>query len=248
MEAPFWISAFLDLPADAFDGATAFWQDVTDYELSPLRGEHDEFGTLVPPDGDAFLRVQRVERGGPGIHVDLHVTDPRASADHATSLGATEVADRGHVVLRSPGGLPFCFVTHPATTRPAPSVWPEGTSSLVDQVCIDVPSQQYDAETAFWSSLTSWEHHAPTGSREFGRLHRPPHIPLRLLTQRLDDPEGTVRAHLDVASEIRTEEVRRHLTLGAEFVADGRVWSVLRDPAGAEYCVIDRPPKNDGNG
>lgn len=246
MEAPFWISAFLDLPADSFDQTADFWQEVTGHQLSPLRGDHDEFASLQPPDGDEFLKLQRLAEGGPGVHIDLHVTDPRASADRALSLGASEVADPGHVVLRSPGGLPFCLVTHPARTRPGPTEWPDGTSSLLDQVCIDIPSRHFDGEVAFWSALTTWEHHAPTGSKEFGNLHRPPGIPLRLLTQRLGEPEGTVRAHLDVASQIRADEVRRHVAAGAEFVGDGRAWTVLRDPAGADYCVVDRPPKVGG--
>ena len=72
---PTWISAFLDLAPEEPERATAFWQGVTGYGLSPARGDHDEFATLLPPDGDDFLRVQRLGGGPSRIHLDLHVAD-----------------------------------------------------------------------------------------------------------------------------------------------------------------------------
>jgi hypothetical protein len=242
---PFWVSAFLDLPATAFDRTTAFWAAVTCSRSSEPRGDRREFATLVPPDGDDYLRVQRVQDGPGGIHLDLHVRDPRAAADAAASLGAEEVADRGHVVLRSPGGFIFCLVSHPASVRPEPVAHDDGTTSLVDQVCLDIPSASYDQECGFWAALTGWEHHDVPGP-EFTRLRVPPGQPLRFLLQRLDEGSGRVRAHLDLAADDRAAEVRRHVRLGAELTAEGRGWTVLRDPAGAPYCVTDRDPATGG--
>ena len=74
----------------------------------------------MPDDGDAFLRVQRLEDGADRIHLDLHVEAPREAADRAVALGATEVADHGYVVLTSPGGFAFCFVPHPRR-EPSPT-------------------------------------------------------------------------------------------------------------------------------
>ena len=241
MTAPFWISAFLDLPATSFAPATRFWSAVTGYRLSEPRGDHREFGTLLPPDGDDFLRVQRVQDGSGGIHLDLHVDDPRASAEAAAHLGATEVADHGYVVMRSPGGFTFCFVSQRASTRPRPLVQEDGTASIVDQVCLDMPAAAHDEECAFWAAVTG-QRHVDVDSPEFSRLVRGDGQPLQLLLQRLDERSGRVRAHLDLAADDRAAEVRRHVGLGAALDAEGRGWTVLRDPAGAPYCVTDRPP------
>ncbi len=87
----------------------------------------------------------------------MHVTDPRAEADRAVALGATEVMDQGYVVLESPGGLTFCLVTHPAARPAPPSRWPDLSRSLVDQVCLDVPASSYAEETGFWQDLLGWQ-------------------------------------------------------------------------------------------
>jgi len=240
---PFWVSAFLDLPASSFAPGVAFWRAVTGYALSSSRGEHQEFATLVPPEGDEFLRVQRVQDGPGGIHLDLHFSDPRGAADRALSLGASEVADRGYVVLRSPAGFTFCTVGHPASRRPPPASWPEGHRSLVDQVCLDIPSSAYAEECGFWEALTGWELTASPVSPSFSRLTRPAGVPLRFLIQRLEESSGTARAHLDLAAEDRVSEVQRHAALGATVVAEFSRWTVLRDPVGSAYCVTDRDPE-----
>jgi hypothetical protein len=242
MIEPFWVSAFLDLPETSHERGAAFWSAVTGYVVSPPRGERREFATLVPAEGDDFLRVQRVSDGPGGIHLDLHVREPRVAADQALSLGATEVADHGYVVLRSPGGFPFCLVTHPASVRPPVATWPE-SRSLVDQVCLDIPASRYDEECAFWADLTGWEKGTGTHAEAFRHLVRPPGMPLRLLLQRLGETSGTVRAHLDLACDDRPAEVRRHAELGATIVAEQDLWTVLRDPAGSPYCVTDRYPE-----
>ena len=96
----------------------------------------------MPPAGDDFLRVQRLEQGPSRIHLDLHVTDAGAAAERAVALGARVVdrPEQGYVVLESPGGFTFCFVHHPASRRPRPTAWPGGHTSLVDQVCLDIPA------------------------------------------------------------------------------------------------------------
>jgi hypothetical protein len=68
-----WLTLFLDFPGHSFDGGVAFWREVTSSELSPFRGEAGEFATLLPPDADAYLRVQRTADGSGGCHLDLHV-------------------------------------------------------------------------------------------------------------------------------------------------------------------------------
>jgi hypothetical protein len=143
--------------------------------------------------------------------------------------------------LTSPGGFTFCAVPHPpGQSLPSPVPWWGGTS-IVDQVCLDIPGPLLDAETAFWTRLTGWEH---TKGRfpEFTNLERPEGQPLRLLLQRLDSDEGSVSAHFDLSSADRVAEVIRHRSLDAELVSETGNWTVLRDPAGMEYCVTDRDP------
>lgn len=223
MDRPTWLTAFLDLPADEYDAAVAFWQGVTGYGLSASRGEHDEFATLLPPSGDAYLRVQRTTAGGPGVHVDLHAPD------------------QPFEVRRSPGGLPYCLVDGTEATRPTPATWPDGNRSWVDQVCLDIPPAIWDDECAFWADLTGWELH-DGGSREFRRLRRPDGLPLHVLLQRLDEGDRPVRAHLDLSADDRAAEVRRHEALGATVVAVHDGWTVMRPPAGPVYCVTRRVP------
>ncbi|PVG81707.1 hypothetical protein DDE18_17140 [Nocardioides gansuensis] len=248
MSEIFWVTAFLDVPAASHPAALEFWQGVTGYRVSEPRGEHLEFASLVPDGADDHLRVQRLEDGPPRIHLDLHVPDPRVAADRAAALGAREAvpdqgSDRGYVVMRSPGGFVFCFVSHPASRRARPVEWADGGRSLVDQVCLDMPEETYDEEAAFWESVTGWERRPSTGSPEFERLNPPAEQPLQFLLQRLGEPFGEVRAHLDLGCEGREAETRRHVRLGAVVESVGEWWTVLRDPAGAAYCITDHPPR-----
>lgn len=239
-----WLTAFLDLPERGYDAGVAFWEDVTGYRRSAPRGVEGEFATLVPPEGDPHLRVQRRRLGHGRVHLDVHVDDPQAAADEALAAGAALGVRHplGYVVMTSPGGLPFCLVGHPGTVPAAPADWGDGLVSAVDQVCLDVPAVHLDAETAFWERLTGWPGRALTRHPEFRRLLRPPDQPLHLLLQRLGEPDGTTRAHLDLSTTDRAREVARHEALGAEVVEVLAGWTVLRDPSGTSYCVTDRKP------
>jgi len=244
MSRPFWLSAFLDLPADTYDVGAAFWEDVTGFRRSASRGPHDEFATLLPPDGDDYLRVQRVGDGLPRVHLDVHVEDPRATADEVVGFGASVVADQGDfLTLTSPGGFTFCLVTHPAATRPKPREWPDGHLSCVDQVCLDIPPSRFEAEFDFWHLLTGWQRReVPLGS-EFGRLTPREDLPLQLLVQRLDDEQDAVAAHLDWVADDHEAELDAHVAAGAELLARHDGWTVLSDPAGLLYCVTWRTPE-----
>ncbi len=225
-----WMTGFLDTPSRA---AEPFWQAVTGSGLSARRGPDGEFATLLPGRGDAYLRVQVVGDGPARAHLDLHVEDVPGQAARAVALGAAAVLDEADlVVLRSPAGLLFCLVAwHGEAVRPA------GGRSLVDQMCLDVPVDGFDAEADFWAELTGWPRR-PGSRPEFDFLVRPDGMPLRLLLQRVDGPPGM---HLDLACTDRPAEVAWHEELGAEVVAVHERWTTLRDPAGRLYCVTDRP-------
>lgn len=67
---------------------------------------------------------------------------------------------------------------------------------------------------------------------------------LQLLLQRLDeqDPKKRTRAHLDPGSDAAEAEVARLVFLGAERLATGSGWVVMRDPSGLAFCVTGNDP------
>ncbi len=141
----------------------AFWREVTGSGLSPFRGAAGEFATLLPPDGDACLRVQRTADGSGGCHLDLHA-DPAAgtldqAADRAVYLGATvRHASEGLVIAGSPGGFTFCLVRwHGESAVPRSASLDSGGASRADQLCLDIPPDAFERECAFWAALTGWE-------------------------------------------------------------------------------------------
>ncbi|WP_436700100.1 VOC family protein [Nocardioides sp. BYT-33-1] len=242
--SPFWVTAFLDNAAAHHQESVGFWQEATRYAVSPPRGDHDEFASLLPPDGDPYLKVQRRHAGADRIHLDLHVADPLAAADAARVAGATVVADRGYVVMASPAGLVFCFVDHPASRRPAATVHGPGSVVRVRQVSIDVPRASYERELGFWAAVTGWRQRLSTVTEDFRFLDAPEGQPLGLLLQRLGaDDTGDVRAHLDWGTTDRAAETERHLGLGARVLAQHRLWTVLSDPVGRVYCLTDGDPR-----
>ena len=98
-----WLQVFLDTPRAAFDEAVDFWSAVTGWRPSERRGEDDQFLTLVPPGGSAYVKMQAVD-GPAGVHLDLDSVDRPASIDQARSLGATTAWVYHDVeVMRSPG-------------------------------------------------------------------------------------------------------------------------------------------------
>jgi hypothetical protein len=241
---PLWVVAFLDLPGDRHEAGADFWAAVTGFERGPQRGEDGQFATLVPPMGTDYLRVQRLEEDTPRVHVDLHVDDPASAAREAEELGA-ELLESPYDdlrTMRSPGGLVFCFVPESGGERPPATSWPDGRTSYVDQVCLDIPPSRYDDELAFWAAVTGWQRRDPTPGSEFGRVTGPPDQPLLLLLQRLDDEQEAVTAHLDWSASDPEAEVAAHVAAGAEVQGRFPGWTVLRDPAGLSYCITHRRP------
>lgn len=241
-----WATAFLD--AAAGDGAATaeFWCAVTGSSSSVRRGVRGEFVTLVPPDGDPYLRVQELTTGPGRVHLDLHVDDVAVTTQRATALGAQMGADRSDGVagLVSPGGFAFCLVRHQGeSTRPVPTRWADGQRSLVDQLSLDLPPSAWEPEQLFWAALTGWTHFG--GSQPaYSILWRPDGQPVRLLFQRLDaaDPGQPVAGHLDMSCDDVEAEVARHLVLGARVVRRMTFWVTLEDPTGRHYCVTRRNP------
>ncbi|EDY54200.1 MULTISPECIES: VOC family protein [Streptomyces] len=238
-----WTYAFVDRPVARFAQACDFWAGATGTRLSEPRGERREFVTLVPPGGaDACVKAQAVASGPGGAHLDFCVDDVRKFAKAAQALGAHVVADQGTlVVLSSPAGQLFCADPwRGQSTRP-----PVIRGSRLDQVCLDLPPSLHEAEVAFWAALLpDWES-LPGALPEFHVLKPPAGLPVRILLQRLGE-ERPAAAHLDLACADIEATRAEHERLGAEFVAEGRRWTVMRDPAGGLYCLTGRDPETGG--
>ncbi len=112
--------------------------------------------------------------------------------------------------------------------------------SRITQIVIDVPPAVREAEVQFWQGATG---------RELKRIERFPEYHggllrehLGLLVQELGD--GEARVHLDIHTDDLDAEVARLEALGAERVAQERLWWIMRDPAGLIFCVIPEPAES----
>ena len=236
-----WLSLFLDVPAPDCPREAAFWSTVTGSPLGEPVGDDDEFVPFDATDGDPCVWLQRTRDDTLASHPDLYVEDVVAGAADAVRLGAVELSRAdGLIVLRSPGGLPFCLVRWRGQhARPGPVGPGQG---LVDQLCLDIPPAAYDDECAFWAALTGWELTDDEPHDEFRRLTRPPHVPHAFLLQRLDDPQPRVTTHVDLSAGDRELEIDRHEVAGATVLERTPHWTVMQDPVGRRYCITARRP------
>ena len=238
-----WLWAFADCPIDQFDRNAEFWCAATESTLSPRRGPHGEFATFLPETGDPRLKIQGVHEGTGGAHIDFDVDDVDAVTHAAVEVHGASIVMREGVdlsVMRSPGGQLFCITRWAGESRRPPVVvYEDGLTSRVDQVCIDINPELFERECAFWSGFTGWPLRQSTDQPEFTRLLVAQDMPLHILLQRRDS-SGPPGAHIDVACP-DVEGIRaKHESLGARKVADGKSWTVMRDPAGGVYCLTGR--------
>jgi len=239
-----WLHAVIDVPEHQLSTAAAFWGQALGWPAGAPWTGHPELRSFEPATGTAYVHLQQVDAPA-RVHLDVEVDDPASAVDRAVALGAGHVAAQdGWQTMRSPGGLPFCFVGPGRHEVPAPITWPDGHRSRMVQVCIDAPDAAHDAEVAFWRALLAgrW---VPSPAPEFAGKWHDDESPLQLLFQRLEEDEGPVRAHLDHGTDDRDAEVPRLVGLGAEAGTTGRGWQVLRDPAGLVFCVTDNSPSAD---
>ena len=230
-----WLQLFLDTPADSFDDAVRFWSAVTGWPPSAPRGEEGQFLTLVPPAGSPYVKLQAVD-GPARVHLDLDSHDRPAAVTRSMELGAAHAWTYEDVpVMRSPGGLLFCHTL----VEGSPELVRDG-STILDQVCLDIPADHWDSEVAFWRDLTGRDAEQAR-LPQFVRLSAP--SGLRILLQRLDESDGPVRAHPDLASADRSADTRAHVALGATLRGTFEFWTVLSAPGGQVYCLTDRDPR-----
>jgi hypothetical protein len=224
-----WLTVFLDFPAGSFGAGVAFWREVTGSTLSPFRGAAEEFATLLPPSGDAYLRVQRTADGSGGHHLDLHVDPAVASveqaAERAVALGArVRHRSRGLVISASPGGFTFCLVRwHGEGTVPGAVRLDGAGASRADELCLDIPAGTFERERSFWTALTGWEGH--DGARS-----------VRLGFQPCDDA-GPVTGRLGFSCTDPERLAARHAAAGARILAVLPHQTEMADPVGRRYLL-----------
>ncbi len=238
-----WVHAVVDVPGDEHAAAADFWGRAFGWPAGEPWAGHPELSSFEPPDGTAYLHLQRIE-GPARIHLDVESESPRDLVARAVRLGAAYVGKRGTwTTLVSPGGLPFCVLREKEHEAPAPMSWADGHRSRMVQVCVDSPRSRHGAEVEFWRALLGgrW---VPSASSEFaGKWHDDEGSPIQLLFQQLDEPDGPVRAHLDLGTDDLDADVRRLRDLGAVDVGPGRGWHVLRDPGGQLFCTTRNSPE-----
>jgi hypothetical protein len=237
-----WLHAVIDVPEEHHAAQASFWAGVLGWPAGPAWPGHPELRSFEPPQGTPYVHLQQID-GPPRIHIDLESKDPEATMRLAEELGAELVAARDRWrTLSSPGGLPFCVLTSGEHEPPGPVEWPQGHRTRLVQVCIDSPAAAHDREVAFWRALLR-DRWVDSAASEFaGKWHDDAGSPLQLLFQRLGEPTGRVRAHLDVGTDDRAADVDRVRDLGADEIGPGRGWHALRDPAGLPFCITDNSP------
>ena len=239
-----WLHVVLDAPADVHDRLCAFWAQALGWPPgSPWPG-HPELRSFQPPSGKSYVHLQHID-GPARVHPDLESEDPAGAVARARSLGADLVSETEEwTTLTSPGGLPFCVlraVTHRAPLEPVR--WPDGHRSRLVQLCIDTPVDRSEHELAFWQAFLDGRWVGSTSPEFASKWHDDAGSPVQLLFQRLEEPTGPVRAHLDLGSDDVEAEAQRLIRLGATDIGPGRGWHTLRDPAGLLFCVTGNSPR-----
>jgi hypothetical protein len=238
-----WVHAVIDVPEDRHAAVAGFWGEVLGWPAGDPWPGHPELCSFEPAEGSPYLHLQRAE-SRPRVHLDLESAEPAATVDRARDLGARRVDGRvDWVTMRSPGGLPFCVLRSSGHRAPEPVTFADGHRARLVQVCVDSPSSVHDAEVTFWRQLLGgrW---VPSGAAEFaGKWHDDDGAPLQLLFQRLDEADGSVRAHLDLGTDDLDADVRRLRDVGAQDLGPGRGWHVFGDPAGLRFCTTLNSPE-----
>ena len=236
--------AVIDVPASQHAVAASFWSRVLDWPVGASWPGHPELRSFEPPHGAAYVHLQEID-GPPRIHLDLESSDPGSTVGRAVDLGAElQHETEEWRTLSSPGGLHFCVLDAHRHEVPEPTSWPDGHRSRLVQVCVDSPAAAHDREVAFWRALLGHRWVDAAAPEFAGKWHDDAGSPLQLLFQRLDEPTGQVRAHLDHGADDLTAEVRRVLGIGADDIGAGRGgWHALRDPAGLAFCVTANSPE-----
>jgi hypothetical protein len=96
-------------PPDLHDQELAFWQGALGQELPGIYSA-EYHGAFLRGTG-LMLLMQRLESGGPRVHLDIHTDDLDAEVARLERLGAERVQKvQTWWVMRDPAGLLFCVL------------------------------------------------------------------------------------------------------------------------------------------
>jgi hypothetical protein len=100
---------------------------------------------------------------------------------------------------------------------------------------VDVPKADHARAVEFWGPALGKE---PVVSEKFPDYAQFNEVTpgLHFMVQATGD--DTDRVHLDFQADDREREVSRLAALGAHEVSRSHHWAVMRDPAGATFCVV----------
>ena len=108
--------------------------------------------------------------------------------------------------------------------------------SRLTAVLVDVPEADHERTAAFWSAALGKPGKTYEKFPEYVAFEEvTPGI--EFMVQRTPDPGP--RVHLDLETDDVEAEVARLTALGAEQVARHHSWVVMKDPAGAVFCVVE---------
>ena len=103
------LKVVIDAPSGLHDQELAFWQGALGQQLPEVYSA--EYHGAILRGTDLMLLMQRLESGGPRVHLDIHTDDVDAEVARLERLGATrEQMVQTWWVMRDPAGLPFCVL------------------------------------------------------------------------------------------------------------------------------------------
>ncbi len=110
------------------------------------------------------------------------------------------------------------------------------------QADVVIDCADHEAVVAFWSAALGWERREL--NEQYVVLVPPGGTALPLIFQKVPEPKVVKnRVHLDFRAEAMADEVERLAALGALRLAEhslGSVrWTVMADPEGNEFCVVE---------
>ncbi|WP_137123444.1 VOC family protein [Segeticoccus rhizosphaerae] len=215
-----------------------FWAAALD--ASPMTDEPEGFEARMSLGDDLFLdlclqRVAEPSDSPARLHLDLRGDkDQEHHVQRLLGLGARRVdigqGDVPWTVLVDPEGNAFCVMEQREAYRDTGPI-----------AALPLDSADPDRDAAFWAELTGWQSYdgvAPASLR-----HPSGRGPVLEFCPEPEPKQGKNRLHLDVRAELGDEDlVSRALALGArsaEIGSDDLPWTVLNDPSGNEFCILE---------
>lgn len=167
-------------------------------------------------------------------------TTHHATADLVDHIRREHPYQTPHIVIHSVHDLPDGHAWVKESVHVRTPGKPRSGPCYITLNVTNLPTQ-----TLFWSTLLNAEpSQVSTGSSQTYAVIRIPHTGMRLLLQKVPhhDPSPS-RMHLDLHTDDVEADTQRALQAGAALQRvhqeNGFRWSVLTDPEGNEFCILE---------